>query len=275
MARRLTFYLVIAASLCFAMAFYLFKQFGGENQIVLDYLHSTAKLLNQLTQVQIDYSLTVQNPIQNIEIAGIAEKTGRILLYDQTLKKTVAATRLSNGSIKIVTLDISSPRVDALVFISDSAGALIFTNEPILLGSKLSTVMNIELDAFEATAMYKGKKFKVVQMTNERYGYKVTVAYPLANPFFNMIMLFVVLLSSGFVVLLVFLLERREKVFKNVVESLREILSEKFQIQSPSKNLPQLLKELDEQIENREQLLKRTVEEIKKIKENLQKFKRS
>ncbi len=273
MARRIAFYLVLAALLCFTMAFYLFRQLEEENQAVADHLRSTAKLLDQLIQFQIDYALVSQSGIQHGAITSLVEKFGRILLYDQTLKKTVVGSKMADGSIKVVAVDLSTPRINGVLFIADASDTVFYSNEAILSGNKLSTVLNIAPTSVEDPTVYKGKKHKTVQITNERYGYKVVVAYPLVNPIFHTAIFFVLLLSSGFVILLVFLLERKKKTTEDIVNGLQQVLSKRFQIQTKTKDPSKLLQELDQQVENREKLLKKAAEEIQKIKENLQKLK--
>ncbi|AEH50758.1 hypothetical protein [Pseudothermotoga thermarum] len=275
MARRLIFYLALAGILCFAMAFYSFRQLEQENQVFKDYLRSTCKLLNSLFQAQVDLAIALQPSVEKSSISDLVTKFGRILLYDQSLKKPVAGVKISDGLSKVVVLDFSIPSIDMVVFVVDSSSLVIFTTEPVQLGSKLETIINVQPNDVETVVVYKGKKFKVVQLVNEKYGFRVITAYPIVNPLFHTILFFIVSFVCGLTILFVLIIEKSKAVVEKIGVGVKNILSQRFQVQSIKSDYLSMLKELDQRIEQREKLLKKMLDEIQKIKENLKKLKES
>ncbi|MGJ8454796.1 hypothetical protein ACSFC1_05765 [Pseudothermotoga sp. U03pept] len=241
------------------------------NQVNTSLLKSSAAFIEMSIERQIESAPTQADRIL-AKYAELAQRLGGVFLYDEELKKTIVSLRQDN-SVRTVAISFDIQFDDLMYFVTDTAGRIVASSNRVLVGERSIGVVKIEKTGEIFEARYRGLNHLALAKKNLSYGFTVVVLTP-SRDMSSVILPILICISLTFTVILVTVLDHHKKKLLALERDIQQLLNgseDSFAVKD--KRSPQFINELRQKLLKKDELLKKTVEELMKLKEVLEKIK--
>jgi len=248
------------------------RQIGADfNQLNTSLLRSSAAFIEMSIERQIE-SAPAQADRILAKYSELAQRLGGVFLYDEELKKTVVSLRQGN-SVRTVATSFDIQFDGVMYFVTDTAGRIVASSNRVLVGERSIGVVKIEKTGEIFEARYRSLNYLVLAKKNVSYGFTVVVLTP-SRDMSSVILPILICISLTFTVILVTVLDHHKKKLLALERDIQQLLNgseDSFAVKD--KRSPQFINELRQKLLKKDELLKKTVEELMKLKEVLEKIK--
>lgn len=231
-------------------------------------------------EAEISFSPEQDSSSISEEYLDRVSKLGGFFLYDSKLNKAVVGKRTEAGiEIKIPDIEIHIPE-ELFFFVLDQSGTICFSSYPEAKGKPITGFILLEdTMASPFDAKYMGEITRVHAIESAAYGFTTVVGMKtLANSPARLVIVFVIL-SGFFIFAVAWLLTKKlrdERRF--IIETLEQIRKDNMPVVNKrsliGRRLEQQLREFVLWSEERSELVKKAVEDLKKANEVISRLKK-
>ncbi|MEJ5229983.1 MAG: hypothetical protein WHT65_08270 [Pseudothermotoga sp.] len=234
-------------------------------------LKSSIAFIEMSIERQIENASTQTDTVLT-KYAELAQRLGGVFLYDEELKKTVVSLRQGNNTRTIaVSFDIQFD--DVVYFVTDTTGRIVASSNRVLVGEKSVGVVKVEKIGEVFQARYRGLNYLALAKKNLSYGFTVVVFVPSRDIFNSVILPILICISLSFTVVLVVISDHHRKKLVSLEREIQQLLNDtEYSYAVKDKHSSQSINELRQRLLKKDELLKKTVEELLKLKELLEKI---
>lgn len=223
-----------------------------------------------LKKIEDSFRLSNQVPVNYIELA---KKVGGVFLYDENLKKIVVCIR-KEQQVQASLVSLTDISIPVTYFVTDTAGKIVATSEIVTIGETLSGIIAIQEVNKPFRTKYKGHTAFALNTVNPIYGFSVITCVHIEDIWWSFLLPFVLFICIGLTILLIFLLEHYKSRLLSVRKLLEKLVEGSTDKESrvKDKEISKIIDKLSEDVQRKNEILRKTVQELESLKQTLEKI---